>query len=429
MQEFEIKLKGVRFIEITKMIINISIENFLRMRQAIDAKLRPSDWDIVVVDHALVSIVKYLGVEWQAKTILHMTISPVIPAMDPPWPFPNLAEYPDNMNFLQRLMNTALYSPLLKLGFWFLLRSHMKADAVLATALKDEPNIYTTIGLENPVISTAAFGFEYARPLLPTVHFVGPTMIKSSPPINPDLEQWLKMKEEKKVVYISMGSSAPLTAEMGRAIIEGILGVGYDVVWSLRESNRDILEGIELDGNRIYISEWVSQQTLLQHKAIGAAILHGGLNGVQQAIYYKVPTIIIPFGMDQPLIAARVHSKTFGIRLYSSELTKENIANSIQALQSDEYKKQLEKQSKIYNFAGGSKAAADLAEHYAEVGFNHLIPAYYKYKWTWVQYYNVDVYAVLIGTLTVSLYLLYKALRCTCSKCCYQSVKLKTKDD
>ena len=49
--------------------------------------------------------------------------------------------------------------------------------------------------------------------------------------------------------------------------------------------------------------------------------------------------------------------------------------------------------------AGGSEKAADLVEFYEEVGYEHLVPAYAKYEWTWVQYYSVDVYATVLCTL------------------------------
>ena len=33
-----------------------------------------------------------------------------------------------------------------------------------------------------------------------------------------------------------------------------------------------------------------------------------------------------------------------------------------------------------------------------DVGVSHLVPAYAKYDWNWIQYYDIDVY-LLLGTL------------------------------
>ena len=72
--------------------------------------------------------------------------------------------------------------------------------------------------------------------------------------------------------------------------------------------------------------------------------------------------------------------------------------------------------------------AADLVEHYYDVGYDHLIPAYAKYNWSWVQYYNVDVHAVVLLTLIVSGYLVVKLCQCVCRTCCSR-VKTKSKVD
>ena len=73
--------------------------------------------------------------------------------------------------------------------------------------------------------------------------------------------------------------------------------------------------------------------------------------------------------------------------------------------------------SKIFHHARGVTKAADLVEFYAEVGYDHLIPAYARYEWTWIQYYNVDVYVVLliIGGLVV--WIMSRLCRCCCVRC------------
>ena len=51
---------------------------------------------------------------------------------------------------------------------------------------------------------------------------------------------------------------------------------------------------------------------------------------------------------------------------------------------------------RMFQEAGGVERAADLIEHYCEVGYDHLVPAYAKYEWTWIQYYNADVKTVVL---------------------------------
>ena len=70
--------------------------------------------------------------------------------------------------------------------------------------------------------------------------------------------------------------------------------------------------------------------------------------------------------------------------------------------------------------AGGVEQAARLIEYYCEVGYDHLIPAYAKYNWTWVQYYNAesDVYAFysLVGAVLVIIFV--KCCRMCKRRCC-----------
>ena len=54
------------------------------------------------------------------------------------------------------------------------------------------------------------------------------------------------------------------------------------------------------------------------------------------------------------------------------------------------YVKNIQRLKKIFILAGGVERAADLVEHYKDVGYSHLIPAYAKYDCNFIQYYNVD---------------------------------------
>ena len=58
--------------------------------------------------------------------------------------------------------------------------------------------------------------------------------------------------------------------------------------------------------------------------------------------------------------------------------------------------------------AGGVDKAADLVEFYVNVGYDHLIPGPVKYKWSWIQYYNIDVHVTLLCSVYhIDHYVLY----------------------
>eukprot|EP00731_Ephydatia_muelleri_P023498 Em0015g1081a len=198
-------------------------------------------------------------------------------------------------------------------------------------------------------------------------------------------------KENRSVVYISMGSTAELTPEQGRSILGGVMASphNYSVVWALRESNRNAIEGVKIDPKRTFIASWVSQFTMLQQKAVAMAILHCGIGGVQEALYNKVPVICVPYGKYRILL------KGWGV---GSLIVRE-------------------KMSIILRAPGGTKAAADLVELYAEVGHEHGVPAFAKYQWSWVEYYNLDVLGVLAAAIGVFLWMSVKLLKLCCKMC------------
>ena len=84
---------------------------------------------------------------------------------------------------------------------------------------------------------------------------------------------------------------------------------------------------------------------------------------------------------------------------------------------------------RVFREAGGVDRAADLVEHYCDVGYDHLIPAYAKYNWSWVQYYNVDVHAVILMALVAIGYLVMKLCQCVCWRCCRKAKSEKSKVD
>lgn len=57
----------------------------------------------------------------------------------------------------------------------------------------------------------------------------------------------------------------------------------------------------------------------------------------------------------------------------------------------------------MFELAGGGKRAADLVEFYEEVGYDHLIPSYVRYNWSWIQSCNLDVWVVLgVGCIVLA---------------------------
>ena len=394
---------------------NPSLEWIINLRKAVD-KLDPKQWDFVVVDNTLVVIMYYIMKHWKTnKTMGYM--SPLFApfASSPPWPSPPLLSgLKEDMSFRDRLLSAIMHIGLRMT--WPIINKISECEE----ALKLGENYFDNFGVTQPVLQMTVLGFEYPRPLLPLMHYTGPLLRRSYPPLDPQLQRWLEDKQNRSVVYISMGSTAELTSEQGRSILEGIMASphNYSVVWALRVSNRNAIEGVKIDPKRTFIASWVSQFTMFEQKAVAMTILHCGIGGVQEALYNKVPVICVPYGYDQFDTAARLEQWGLGVVLNSQGLNERVVSSAVERVGSGEFDSKVGKMSITLRASGGSKAAADLVELYAEVGHEHGVPAFAKYKWSWVEYYNLDVLGVLVSAIGVFLWISVKLLKLCCRKCC-----------
>ena len=385
-------------------------------RKAVD-RLDPSRWDYVVVDSAAVPIMYYVMKQWKTNKVMGY-MSPLFApiATTPPWPSPAiLSGLKENMSFIERLSNEVAQIAI-QMAWPFLAKILEPEDC-----LKLGEDYFGNMGVTHSVLLTTVIGFEYPRPLLPLMHYTGPLFMRSYPPLDPQLQGWLEDKKDRSVVYISMGSMAELTSEQGRSILEGIMAshFNYSVVWALRESNRNAIEEVKIDPKRIFIASWISQFTMLGHKTVAMAILHCGLGGVQEALYNKIPVICVPYGYDQFDIAARLEDWGLGIHINTLKLNEKEVSNVVERVGGGALGSKVEKMSIILRASGGTKAAADLVELYAEVGHEHGVPAFAQYKWGWVEYYNMDVWGLILMVIGVLVWMMVKCLK-MCYRVCFR---------
>lgn len=66
------------------------------------------------------------------------------------------------------------------------------------------------------------------------------------------------------------------------------------------------------------------------HSQTRLLIYHGGINGVYEALYHKVPMVLLPIFADQPAMGARVTKKGMGVVLDRAKLTHETVKNVIE---------------------------------------------------------------------------------------------------
>ena len=377
-------------------------------------------WDIIVTEEYLTN-----GVPCIAKS---RNVSVVLLSMayltneSPPWPFPmHESAYSDNLSFKERGIDFCIrhfYSIIYRV-FTLFETPHYVEPSITASLTKDTFVYQVTLGWEIPFIITTVLGLEYPRTISPLTSYVGPILSHKllNQSLPNDLSNWLKNKNNKSVIYISMGSLLSPSDELIQEIINGISDTDYSVVWSIRNKNIP-----NIDSSKYYTSSWIPQATLLQHQSISMTIMHGGSNGIHESLYFGIPIIVIPVLGDQFDWAIRVSDAGVGVQLLPHQLTSSFLKQSIKTIENGGYNEKAVKMSVLMKRAGGVRKAADLVELYGTYGYDHLIPAPVKYKWNWIQYYNIDIYIALL----ICLLALVMGFKICCRKCCrQQKAKIK----
>ena len=336
-------------------------------------------WDVIVTEsyltHRIPCIAKSRNVSVVIISLTYFSNE------SPPWPFPPYeSAYTDDLGFKERGIIVIMF---------FINRFSALVNSFRTSfdkfSCKKTFKYPVELGWEVPHIITTVLGLEYPRTISPLTTYVGPVLSQAllnqySLPV--DLNDWLRNKNNKSVIYISMGSQLSLSDKMAQEIINGIGDTDYYVIWSVGDINKDII--LNIDSSRYYTSSWIPQLTLLQHSSISMAVLHGGSNGIHESLYFGIPIIVIPGMGDQFDWAVRVSDAGVGLQLLSHQVTSGGLRDSIRRIDNDGYHKRAEKMSVLMKRGGGVKRGAELVEFYGTYGYHHLIPGPIKYKWNWI---------------------------------------------
>jgi MGT family glycosyltransferase len=187
--------------------------------------------------------------------------------------------------------------------------------------------------------------------------FVGPIIYERNDNLG---EICFERFANQKVIYISLGTVYNTDLQLFQFFIdvfqnyEGfiIISVGYHLDISM-------LKNIPAN---IIIKKFVPQLDVL--KRADLFITHGGMNSVQEAMYFSVPLIVIPQDADQPLVANRVKELGAGIYLSKSLLTGEKLMQAVTEIFTNlHYKSNAERISNSYQESGGiAKAVAAIGK-------------------------------------------------------------------
>ncbi|CAM0902821.1 unnamed protein product [Alopecurus aequalis] len=160
-----------------------------------------------------------------------------------------------------------------------------------------------------------------------------------------DIVSWLDRQPAKSVVYVALGSEAPLSTELVHELAMGLELAGTPFLWALRKlGDQDILPpGFRerTKGRGLVAMGMVPQTRMLAHGSVCAFLTHSGPSSVIEGLQYGHPLIMLPFFGDQRNVARFMEGKKVGMPVPrngkdGSSFDREGIDSTVRAVVVDE---------------------------------------------------------------------------------------------
>lgn len=159
----------------------------------------------------------------------------------------------------------------------------------------------------------------------------------------------------KKVIYISMGSILRREKFLQKCIL-ALSDSEYEVVISLGGQSNEKYQNV---AKNIHVYSYVNQLEILKRASL--FITHGGMNSIQEALFYGVPLLIVPMNNDQFTNAKQVQKLKLGDTIHWRTATSGKVRKSVEKLiySQDTQKSLHDMRDNIVN-SKGSTACVDL---------------------------------------------------------------------
>lgn len=153
------------------------------------------------------------------------------------------------------------------------------------------------------------------------------------------------------IVYISLGTLLNTSVKFFRTCIEAFREQPVSVIISIGDIDVKKLGKIP---NNIFVYSFVPQLQVLEQASL--FITHGGMNSVNEALYYGVPMLVIPVGNDQPTVALQIENLHLGKYVRRKGLTPVLLKKAANEVLADtSYKDVLHKFQLKSQAAGGNQ--------------------------------------------------------------------------
>ena len=186
------------------------------------------------------------------------------------------------------------------------------------------------------------FSFEYPRPMMPNMEFIGGFHCKEAKTIGNDRVRRFVEEATDGLVIFSMGSMvSEMSDEKANMVAETFAKLApLRVLWRYNEKRRPkklgsntLIQGKSFTSGSLpvdcFILDWIPQNDVMGHNNTKLFITHGGTNGLYEAIFHAVPMLGLPLLVDQYDNMLRITDRGAGKTLDITDLDQSVFRDSI----------------------------------------------------------------------------------------------------
>lgn len=376
----------------SQLVVEI-FENPVLMKQLYEGR-----YDLVLIDPGLpagvlvahkLKLPMVYNVRWITSGEGHFVVAPspvsYVPAAGSH--LPNRMSFGDRLkNFFHYVLNTCIDH--------FIVRPEY--DKLVARYFGPETDFYHLLQGADIWLMRTDFVFEFPRPTMPNVVYIGGFQCKPSKPLPSDLEEFVQGSGEHGVVVMSLGTLVKgLPSEIMSEIAAGFAQLPQRVIW------RHLGERPHNLGNNTLLVKWLPQNDLLGHPKTRAFVAHGGTNGIYESIYHGVPVVGIPLLFDQFDNMLRLKVRGAAKVLDVTKLDSQSFSAAVkEVLHQPSYRDNMQRLSRLHK--DQPIQPQDSALFWIEYVMRHKGAAHLRtdsYKMPWYSYHSLDVMAFLLAVV------------------------------
>lgn len=378
-------------------------------------KLQDAKFDLMLTDPALtlgVILGSYLklpmvfNVRWINAGESHLTIAPSPVSYVPV----SGSELHDQMDFLERTKNMLHY--LYSVGEQHLIMNPAYSD-LLQRHFPPGTDLLSLQRAADIWLVRTDFVFEFPRPTMPNVVYIGGFQCKKARPLPVELEAFMQSSGEHGVVVMSLGTLvSALPRDVTEAIAAAFADLPQKVVW------RFVGEKPSSLGNNTLLVKWLPQNDLLGHPKTRVFVAHGGTNGMYEAIYHGIPVLGLPLLFDQFDNLHRLKVRGAARVVEAKSLTKEDFLQALKdILETPSYRDNIQRLSQLHH--DQLMSPMDTAIFWTEYvirnkGAAHLQSA--GFSLPWYSYFCLDVAVVIMAFIGACVWASVLVCRIICCK-------------